>query len=80
MDTSILHVDDLVRSWKDPDSRAAGDFHPAGSIDLDLAGGLPKSGGNTLTTTTTATVLTTTSTGPCATTVTTISTTITAAP
>ena len=79
MDTSTLTVDELVRAWKDPASRVGDlDFHPAGHIDLDLAGGSEREG-NPISTISTATVLTTTSTGPCATTVITITTTVTAA-
>jgi hypothetical protein len=74
-----VNTEELVRTWKDPDSRTGElSFHPAGRIELDPFGG--KDAGNTISTISTATILTTTSTGPCTISVTTITTTVTAAP
>lgn len=69
---SEANVAELVRAWKDPESRTEElSFHPAGQVDLEL------SGAGTTTTATVITVTTTSSTGPCTISVTTISTTIT---
>jgi len=69
---SETNVAELVRAWKDPESRTEElSFHPAGQVDLDV------SGAGTTTTSTTSSILTTGSTGPCTISVTTVTTTIT---
>jgi hypothetical protein len=72
-----MNTEELVRAWKDPDSRI-GDlpYHPSGLVELDPAGGTDVP----ISFITTATILTTATTGPTCVTVTTILTTITIGP
>jgi hypothetical protein len=66
---SETSVADLVRAWKDPESRTEElSFHPAGLVDLEL------SGAGTKWTVTVTSVTATISTGPCTDTVITITT------
>ncbi len=71
----MMNTDELVRSWKDPDSRIGElSFHPSGLMEFDPVGGAGHAPANTWSTISVITVTTTTTTGPSATTVTTIST------